>query len=175
MKVGLVTTKPSATNPNGKLYMMLGLNLRTGSIFNIIVSNVCVSGTPGENVLVKGEPKTIQRVEYVDGKTTYFFTDGSSSNEIELIVNKINPKEGQVYFFEESKGYAKIIKPFRKGADLVKKAIESKSCTQEQLKKIRVQAFLETKSMSFVGEFDRVVFEDGSTVSLYSIMSKRSR
>lgn len=175
MKIGLVTTKQSSTNPQGKLYQLLGLNLRSGSVFNIIVSNICVSGTPGENVLSKGQPKTIQRVDYLDGKTTYTFTDGTSSEEIELLTNKINPKEGQVFFFEESQGYAKLIKPFYGGADLVRAAIESKSSTQKQLQQIRVQAFLESKSLSFVSEFDQVVFENGTTVPLYSVISKGSR
>lgn len=175
MKLGLVTTKQSTTNPHGLLYQVLGLNLRSGSVFNIIVSNVCVSGTPGENVLVNGQPKTISSVEYQDGKTTYRFSDGTESDTIETLTNKINPKEGQVFFFEESNGYAKLIKPFFKGADLVREVIENKTSTQEQLEQIRVQAFLESRSLSFVGEMDRVVFENGSTVPLYSVVSKGSR
>lgn len=175
MKVGLVTSKPSETNPNGKLFQMIGLNLRTGALFNIIISNVCISGTPGERVLVNGENKVISKVEYKEGKTTYIFTDNTRSDNVKFVTKKINPKEGEVYFFEESQGYAKLIKPFVIGEYLVKKIIESKTHTEQELQALRVNAFLESKSLSFVNERDQVVFENGVTVPLYSVMSKRSR
>jgi hypothetical protein len=157
IQIGKVITRESISNPDGKLYHILGFNPISGHVNKLIISNRFISGTPGEVVRVGDKTHVISSISYVNGITRYTSTENLDFINPTFIKQKTNPKENDYYFYTEDElGYGDLLKRI-KSRDLIRYIDEYLFTRDVPLEPIRVQALKLYPHSSLVKNTDEVL------------------